>query len=290
MTQRDHDPAWLERMYNNRALVPDHALYLERWERDAARVRAEVPCWCNLPYGPGPMERLDVFPSAEPDAPVLVFIHGGYWRTFDKDQFSFIAPPFTQAGACVVMVNYALCPGTPEQPVAIPLIARQMEKAMAWVWRHIGRHGGDRRRITAIGHSAGGHLAALLLASPWPLLANDLPQGLVRNAMSISGVHDLTPLMYTPFLQADLQLTDQQVLRMSPALLPAPEQGLLYTAVGDKESEEFVRQCLLMREAWGSHTVPRALPLPGLHHFSIVDALMQPGHDLHHMALNLLRA
>lgn len=284
-----HDPAWLERMYDNRALVPDFADYLHRWAEESSRARQAAPCWLDLAYGQAPEERLDVFPAPEPDAPVMVFIHGGWWRTWDKAEHSFVAAAFARAGVCVVVPNYALCPGTAERPVAIPLIARQMEKALAWVWRHVGQHGGDRRRITLVGHSAGGHLAALLLASPWPLLAPDLPEGLVQNALSISGVHDLTPIMYTPFLQQDVRLTHQQVMRMSPALLPAPVHGPLYCAVGALESAEFVRQCQLMQHAWGAHKVPRTTVLPGRHHFSVLDALVQPGDDLHHMALNLLR-
>lgn len=288
-----HDPAWLERMYNNRALVPDHMNYLQRWAEDSARVRASQPCMLDVPYGAGAGETLDIFPSARgatSGVPVLVFVHGGYWRSLDKADHSFVAPPFTQAGFCVVVVNYALCPGTPEEPVTIPHIVRQMEKALGWVWRHIGEHGGDPDRITVAGHSAGGHLAAMLLTSVWPLIADGLPDGLVRNALSISGVHDLEPIMYTPMYQSVLHLTEQQVLQYSPARLLEPPAGTLYCTVGADESPEFLRQNQLMQAAWGSHFVPRSVALPGLHHFSIVDALATPGHDLHHMALNLLRS
>ncbi len=293
MTLPLHDPAWLERMYNNRALVPDHMAYFERWARDSAHVRASQPCVLDVAYGDGLGETLDIFPSAREapkgGVPVLVFIHGGYWRSLDKADHSFIAPPFTQAGFCVVVVNYALCPGTPEAPVTIPHIMRQMEKALGWVWRHIGEHGGDARRITVAGHSAGGQLAAMLMTSVWPLLGQGLPDGLVRNALSISGVHDLDPIMYTPMYQSVLKLTEQQVLQYSPARLLEPPGGMLYCVVGADESPEFLRQNQLMQDAWGSHFVPRSQALPGLNHFSVVDALAKPGHDLHHMALNLLR-
>ena len=287
-----HDPAWLERMYNNRALVPDHMDYLQRWAQDSAQVRANVPCVLDVAYGAEAGETLDIFPSVRPGAagaPVVVFIHGGYWRSLDKSDHSFIAPPFTQAGCCVVVVNYALCPGTPESPVTVPHIGRQMEAALAWVWRNIAQHGGDPRRITVAGHSAGGQLAALLLTSVWALIGDGLPDGLVRKVLSISGVHDLEPVMYTPFLQQTLHLTEQHVLLASPARLQAPAQGLLYSVAGGDESEEFARQARLIQDAWGTHIVPRCQILPGLHHFSIVDALAKPGHDLHHMALNLLR-
>lgn len=293
MTLPLYDPAWLERMYNNRALVPDHMDYFERWARDSAQVRANIPCALDVAYGTGVGETLDVFPSARTTSgpvPVLVFIHGGYWRSLDKSDHSFIAPPFTRAGFCVVVVNYALCPGTPDAPVNIPHIARQMEKALGWVWHQIAAHGGDPRRITVAGHSAGGQLAALLLTSVWPLIGKGLPDGLVRNALSISGVHDLEPIMHTPMYQSVLHLTEQQVLQCSPARLLEPPTGTLYCAVGADESPEFLRQNQLMQDAWGSHFVPRSVALPGLNHFSIVDALAKPGHDLHHMAQNLLRA
>ena len=292
MTLPLYDPAWLERMYNNRALVPDHMDYFERWARDSAQVRAHIPCALDVAYGTGVGETLDVFPSARTTGgpvPVLVFIHGGYWRSLDKSDHSVIAPPFTPAGFCVV-VNYALCPGTPDAPVNIPHIARQMEKALGWVWHQIAAHGGDPRRITVAGHSAGGQLAALLLTSVWPLIGKGLPDGLVRNALSISGVHDLEPIMHTPMYQSVLHLTEQQVLQCSPARLLEPPTGTLYCAVGADESPEFLRQNQLMQDAWGSHFVPRSVALPGLNHFSIVDALAKPGHDLHHMAQNLLRA
>lgn len=296
MTLPLHDPAWLERMYNNRALVPDHMDYLQRWAQDSAHVRANLPCVLDAAYGTEGGEMLDIFPSARASGPtgapvpVLVFIHGGYWRALDKSDHSFIAPPFTQAGFCVVVVNYALCPGTPEAPVTIPHILRQMEKALGWVWHNIAADGGDPKRITVAGHSAGGHLAAMLLTSVWSLIGKGLPDGLVRNALSISGIHDLDPIMYTPMFQSVLHLTEQQVLQCSPARLLEPPTGQLYCVVGGDESPEFLRQNQLMQDAWGSHYVPRSQALQGLHHFSVLDALAKPGHDLHHMALNLLRA
>ena len=293
MTLPLYDPAWLERMYNNRALVPDHMDYLDRWEQDSAQVRVNLPCVLDVSYGAGIGETLDVFAPVHAQAapvPVLVFVHGGFWRALDKSDHSFVAPSFTQAGFCVVVVNYALCPGAPDAPVTIPHIVRQMEKALDWVAHNIAGHGGDVRRITVAGHSAGGHLAAMLLTSLWPLVGNGLPDGLVRNALSISGVHDLEPIMYTPMYQSVLHITEQQVLQASPARLPAPERGVLFCVVGGDESAEFIRQNQLMQDAWGSHFVPRSQSLPGLNHFSVLDAFAKPGHELHQMALNLLRA
>ena len=288
-----NDPAWLERMYNNRAMVPDHLDYFHRWAEESARVRATQPVLLDVAYGSGPGETLDVFPAARtaPDGvPVLVFIHGGYWRSLDKSDHSFIAPAFTEAGACVVVVNYALCPGTPDAPVTVAHIVGQMEKALAWVAGHIAGHGGHSRRVTVAGHSAGGQLAAMLLTRGASAVERDLPVGPVRNALSISGIHDLEPLMHTPLYQSVLHLTDQQVQQCSPARLPKPASGHLHCVVGGEESTEFQRQNQLMQNAWGNDVVPRSQVMAGLHHFSIVDALATPGHDVHRMALNLLQA
>ncbi|MEJ8849106.1 alpha/beta hydrolase [Variovorax rhizosphaerae] len=282
------DPDWLDRMYNNRARVPEHPEYFARWATESAAVRAANPEWMGLPYGDGVNETLDVFRAAESDAPVLVFIHGGYWRSLDKSDHSFIARAFTERGVCVVVPNYALCPGTVEQPVTIPGIALQMVKALAWTSRHVAEHGGDPARITVAGHSAGGHLAAMVLACDWQSLG--LPARTVRNALSISGLFDLEPLMFTPSLQGALRLNEADVRRASPALWPAPDSGALYSVVGGNESEEFLRHNALIRDAWGAQTVPVCEALPGLDHFSIVDALANPDHRLHQLSMELLQA
>lgn len=275
--------AWLDRMYNNRARVPEHAAHFAAWARDSAVARQQQLCGLDLPYGNGPNETLDIFPASRPEAPVLVFIHGGWWRSLDKADHSFIAPAFTQAGACVVLPNYALCPA-----VTVPDITLQMVRALAWTWRHVAQHGGDPARITVVGHSAGGHLATMLLACAWPAVAPDLPKRLVKNALSISGLYDLDAVRRTPFLKTDLRLTPAQVKKASPAWLPRPAHGRLATVVGADESAEFIRHNGLMRAAWGARRVPVCEALPGLNHFSVVAALAQPTHRLHALALSLL--
>ncbi|WP_418119595.1 alpha/beta hydrolase [Variovorax sp. 350MFTsu5.1] len=284
------DPAWLEGMYNNLARVKDHPAYFQRWARESAEARETLPARIDLPYGQGVNETLDIFPAPVPDAPVLVFIHGGYWRAMDKKDHSFIAPAFNDRGICVVQPNYALCPGTSEQPVTVPGIMLQMVRALEWTWRHVAAHGGDPKRITVAGHSAGGHMAAALLACDWKAVAPDLPAHLVRNALSISGLYDLRPLQRTPFLENTLKLTDADVLRASPALWPAPKRGQLYAVAGGAESEEFIRHNAMIRDAWGRNTVPVCEVLPGLNHFDVVDALADPAHALHRHAVQLLEA
>ncbi len=273
---------WLDRMYNNRALVPEHGEHLMHWSDASRDARAAHIHRADVRYGKGPMETLDIFLAAKPNAPVVVFLHGGYWRSLDKDDHSFIAPAFTHQGACVVVPNYALCPA-----VTIPDIVMQMVKALAWTWRCIATYGGDPSRITVIGHSAGGHLATMLLACDWAGYDKALPIDLVKNAMSISGLYDLEPVMNTPFLKDTLRLTTEQVSLASPAWLPQPKRRRLYSLVGGDESAEFLRHNTLMQSAWGKKTVPVSEALPGLNHFSVLEELSAPWSRLHKLALKL---
>ena len=278
------DPAWLDRMYNNRALVPDHAAYFARWAQTSAEARASQPCTLDVSYGPGKGETLDIFPAPEEHAPVVVFIHGGYWRSLDKSDHSFIARALTSEGACVVVPNYDLCPA-----VTITGIVMQTVSALAWTYRNVARFGGDLKRITVIGHSAGGHLATMLMACHWSAYAPDLPPDLVKNALSISGLYDLEPIRLTPFLKESLRLSTRQVEQASPAYFPAPAGGVLYTVAGGIESAEFLRQNRLIQQAWGATRVPVCEALDGLNHFSVLDDLCRPEQRLNALALQLIR-
>ncbi len=277
------DPAWLDTQYNNRARVPDALRILERWANASALARAQSDGVLDLPYGDAPSERLDVFRTAAgKDAPVFVFIHGGYWRSLDKSDHSFVAPALVDAGALVVVPNYGLCPA-----VRIDDIALQLTRALAWVWRHAAEYGGDPRRIVVAGHSAGGHLAAMLLTCRWREVAPDLPPDLLRAAISISGLFDLEPMRHTPFLAPDLRLTEASARRLSPALLPAPA-GHLAALVGGDESEEFLRQNALIRSAWGEAVVPVCEAIPATNHFTVLHDLADAGTRLHGLARDWL--
>ena len=146
----EHDGAWHDRMYNNRALVPEHAKHFEHWANASRQARKDNECVLDVPYGDSPGERLDVFPAPRALAQTVVFIHGGYWRSLDKSDHSFVAAPFQEAGACVMVPNYDLCPA-----VTIPQIALQIARAVAWAWKHAPDYGGDPRQLTVMGHSAG---------------------------------------------------------------------------------------------------------------------------------------
>ena len=276
------DPAWLDSQYNNRLRVPDFAQIVARWTESSARVRETLRAHLDVAYGDAPSDKLDIFPAAQSGAPVLVFVHGGYWRSLDKSDHSFIAPSFVDAGVNVVVPNYALCPA-----VTIDEIALQTARAVAWTWRHIAAFGGDPARISVVGHSAGGHLAAMMLSCRWKLLGDDLPAQLLATAMGISGLYDLEPLRHSPYLQGDLRITPATVRRASPAFFPRPK-GKFFAVAGLDESAEFLRHNGLIRDAWGPTSVPVCETVPGRNHFSIIDSLTDPAGRLHHLALRQL--
>lgn len=274
------DAAWFDMQYDNRRRVPEFAQYLNRWRETSALARAQHACHLDLPYTADGKVALDVFPAARANAPVLVFIHGGYWRALGKADFSFVAEPFVEAGAMVVVLDYSLCPA-----VTIDAIALQCAQALAWVHRNAERFGADPARCVVAGHSAGGHLAAMLLACDGRRVAGDLPRRLVRSAISVSGLYDLAPIAATPYLQCDLHLTPDVVARASPAYLKAPAGSRLATVVGALESDEFLRHNRLIRERWGETVVQVCEELLGHNHFSVLDELVDPQAALHRRTL-----
>jgi arylformamidase len=287
---RRPSPAWYDAQYNNRARIAEHPAILQYWSEASARAREQLGGSLDVAYGSDATERLDIFtPPLTPQpaparrgAPVLVYIHGGYWRALDKRDQSFVAPPFVEAGAMVVVPNYALCPA-----VRIEHIALQLVQAVAWVHRHAGEFGGDASRIVVAGHSAGGHLAAMLLACDWRAAAADLPEHVASAALSISGVFDLEPLRHAPFLAPDLKLSAASARRLSPAAMPAP-RGPLAAFVGGDESEEFLRQNALIARTWGPRTVPVCERVAGRHHMNVLHELAEPRSSVHRCALRLL--
>lgn len=284
MPPRLDDPAWLDAQYNNRARVADSATHLAKWAEASALARERsARKVLDVRYGDGANETLDIFPAAASNAPVLIYIHGGYWRALDKSDFSFVAPSFVANGAMVVVPNYALCPA-----VTVEEIALQMVKAVAWTYRHAAAHGGNPQRIALVGHSAGAHLAAMLLSCRWKQVDEALPLQVVVGALAISGLYDLEPVRRTEFLQVDLKLTPTQVNRLSPAFFPRPKAGKLYAVVGADESDEFIRHNQLIRDQWGPTAVPVCETVPGKNHFTVLESLADPQGHLHDLALRLL--
>jgi arylformamidase len=276
-------PEFCEREYNARAAIPEHPQIFARWAEQSAATRRLRACLLDLSYGDTAGERLDLFPARRDGAPLLVFIHGGYWRSLDKSDFSWVAPQFVNHGISVALLNYGLAPKTP-----IEEIVRQMLRAHAWLYRNGDRLGFDPERICTAGHSAGAHLTAMMMAALWPAYEPDLPAELVKGGLAVSGIYDLEPLVPAQFLRADLRLTVRQARRLSPVHMPPATHRPLYTAVGALESAEFRRQTALIGKAW-ARVLARFVPMPNCHHLNVIDELASPASMLFDAALEMFR-
>jgi arylformamidase len=259
-----YDRAALDREYDNRRKVLDAPAWLARFAEASGEARAELPCRLDVAYGAHPGERLDIFPAerATP-APIHVFIHGGYWQWLDKKDFSYVARAFVPAGIAAVVINYALIP-----TVTMAELVRQCRASIAWVYTNAASFGGDPQRITISGHSAGGHLVAMLLATAWATFG--LPADAVKAGAGISGLYDLEPIRLC-YLNDVLGLTPDDARAHSPMHRPPKHIAPLLLPLGDREGPEYHRQSETMASVWREHGGrAEVLDLAGHDHFSIV--------------------
>lgn len=259
----------LDNEYNPRVSIPDFADFFSRWKSEASDARAALQGRLNVRYGDSPAETLDFFPAPGRRSPLLIFLHGGYWRALDKSDFSWIAPPYVAAGIAVAIVNYGLLPST-----TLAEIVRQARRACVWLYRHGAELGLDTERFICSGHSAGGHLTAMMLATVWPAVSTDMPQRLLAAGLTLSGLFDVTPLTRAPFLCRDLQLDEDQARGLSPAFLRWHNEAPLIRAVGALETAEFHRQSVLMERHWPRACTQPLIRVPGAHHLSVCDELV----------------
>ncbi len=258
--------AELEALFDNRARVPDHPAIFERWAKAAAAYRAAARTELGVPYGPTVRQYYDLFAVPGGAArPLVVFIHGGYWRSLDPRMFSHMAAGLNGRGYDVALTGYDLCP-----QVSIPDIIGQQRRALGALWRRFGR------RMVVVGHSAGGHLAACMLATDWPEIDRDLPPAMVGAAYAISGLFDLTPLLDVSMNQ-DLRLDPETARAVSPQVWPAPAGLAMDAAVGGIESQAFLDQTAAILDVWRRAGVAmRGGPVPGADHFTVIDPLSDP--------------
>lgn len=272
-----HTPADLERQYNARLSIPEHPQIFARWAELSRDTRDALPCILDAPYDEGAARSagatLDIFPAKGESRALVMYIHGGYWRALDKSDFSFLAPAFHDAGVTLAVANYALAPH-----VSVAHIVRQMLQASAWLWRNAGTLGADPARMFVAGHSAGGHLGAMMLAAQWPRYARGLPANLFKGGLLVSGIFDLLPMLEVS-VNLDLGLDRAEARRLSVAYMPPATDAPFSTAVGELESDEFKRQTALIGQRWRS-SLRRDIPMPGCNHLTIVEQLADPASAL----------
>ena len=255
-----------EAEYNNRARVPEHVEIMERWQMLSAAYRLASTPENDRPYGAKERQRYDLFVASSGSAPVIVYIHGGYWQRGDRKDFSFIARELNANGITVAIPSYSLAPAA-----SVMEIIDEMALCLVTLWKKL------RRRPLVIGHSAGGHLSAAMLATEWGRVAG-VPADLVRAAYGLSGVYDLAPLIGTSLNQA-LYLSAGISRAASPMFRPAPAKGRRFVAaVGGDESAEFLRQSREIAQTWEkAGVVTENVVVPGANHFTILEELIRPG-------------
>lgn len=254
--------------FRTRDVVPDFDRHVADYAARSLITRARLPIHADIAYGPSPAERLDLFlpPAHRATGAVHMFIHGGYWRMFAKEDFSFVAETVTGAGAIAVIVDYALMPA-----VRMETLVAQVRRARDWIAAHIGAYGGDASRLTLSGHSAGAQLGALLLDATAPAVP-------IAGAVLLSGIYDLAPLQNS-FLRELIGLTDQEIREFSPLARNYPAGANIRLLVGELETAPFHQQM----NAFGAHLAIAAgrgvcqRTLPGADHMSIMADLGTPG-------------
>jgi arylformamidase len=256
----------LDILYNNRAAVPEHGEIFAQWRAQSAATRANFSGEFNLAYGPHPLQTLDIFPAKQ-NRGLVIFIHGGYWRSLDKDDFSFYAEPYLAEGVSVASINYRLCP-----EVKIDAIVEDCRAAIEWLAKNVFRYNIRFDRNVLIGHSAGAHLVAMLCATDWS--ARNIEESNFRCGVLISGLYDLSPLLETS-INADVQLTSETAKILSPIHLSPKLDIALDIAVGGAETSEFIRQSQLLPPAWPANAGSLEI-VAGANHFTIVDECAKP--------------
>lgn len=263
--------AELDAQYDVERSVPDFTVYARHYVDESKLARHRLRCDLDVAYGPTRDEHLDIFAAAQRDAPILMFIHGGYWRMLSSKEFSCVALGPVPAGVTVISVNYALCPA-----VSIDEIVRQARAAVAWTWRNARSFGGNPDRLYVSGHSAGGQLTAMCMNTPWQQVYG-LPDDIIKGGLSVSGVFDLQPIRYT-LMQPLLQIDDGIVARNSPQRLAQRKTGspLLFSVGGD-EPAEFQRQTMDFMQHWQvSGNQGEFIALPGANHFDAIYGFEDP--------------
>jgi arylformamidase len=260
MLYRGMDRAQLDAAYNNTAAVPARNAIVADWAVRSATVRRQHAGHLDLAYGESARERLDLFLAADPNAPTLAFIHGGYWQMNDKENFAFLTEGLLPRGINLAVVEYTLAPAA-----RLDRIVAEMRRAVGWLGGHLGDYGADPARLYVAGHSAGGHLTAMTM----PLRA-------VRGGLAISGIYDLEPIRLN-YLNAKLGLDAAEAARNSPLLHLPPTAAELVVAYGTGELPELCHQSITYAQAWSERGLPgRLLPVDGADHFTILAALADP--------------
>jgi arylformamidase len=269
----------LDLQYNNRFHVPDFEKYLNRGESLSRQAEKKYKPVKDLAYGDSPRECLDIFPSPNPGSKTLIFIHGGYWQRLDKSLFHFVADSFINYGITTVLINYLLAPAAKMDRIVL-----SCRKAVSWVYKNIAQWNGDPDQIYIAGHSAGAHLATMLITNE----GNQSKQNFIKGICAISGLYNLIPIQLSNINDA-IQMDKEMAIRNSPVFMNPAESCSLLLTVGDEETTEFKDQSSELHNKWKNKIQSVKLEtIPGLNHFSIIDSVYETDSVLHQSICKLM--
>ena len=279
-------PADFDAQYNLRLGRPDlEETVIPSWNENSQIARETLNATLDIRYGEGEKQKCDIFRCADAAAPTLIFFHGGYWQRGDKSIYSFLATPFVKAGVNVVAVGYDLCP-----TVSITQISQEAREAIAFIWRNAETLGINRQKITVMGHSAGGHITEMMMATDWSAYGADLPVGLIQSGIPISPISYLEPVRLSPALNASIRMDAEEAQTQSPMIAHPPHTNApQMLVVGGAETDEFHRQAQMYVDAF--HTNERDVSLyivPSVDHFDELNVLVDDNSPLFSKTLAML--
>ncbi len=237
----------IEAQYNLRAGRPDYETsVVPVWIERSARAREQLNCTLDIAYGQSKKQKLDVFRSNNAGGPTLIYFHGGYWQRGDKSVYSFLASPLVKHGVNAIIAGYDLCP-----TVSITTISEQAREALTWFWRNAIELGLSRDRLTVMGHSAGGHITAMMMGTDWSKRVSDLPTELIKAGIPVSPLNDLEPLRFTS-INDGVRMDAAEAQSQSPMNNPPVTNAPQLVVCGGRETGEFHRQADMYVEAFAS--------------------------------------
>ena len=282
---KQYTQATLDLQYNNRLNAPDHEYHLQQWELVSSEAGRKYTGHKNIPYGELERETLDIFPSDKPFAKTLVFIHGGYWYKNNPADFYLVAEAFRSYGITIVLLSYPLMPG-----YSMDRLVASCRKAIGWLHQNLSQYNGDAEQIYIAGHSAGGHLAAMMMATNWPQFDQRLTKDTIKGVCAISGLYNLLPVQLC-YVNDILKMDKEAAIINSPVQLAPDILCPLILVVGGEETAEYKDQSRELYDEWSAKGADvQYLEIAGTNHFSVLTSLLDHSSVLHKALRKMITA